>query len=544
MIVGGKKSLPATEESADVPGGCEAVEAHAEVRPRALPGAVFIATKNTWTRHFTEHKRDRLKARGMWIRLDASSDSFEFDRPRVSRGRISNGGGVRCIRDAGCGGRACGSFRSAARAQEVGRARGDREGGSCETACEIFPGASASERERALRAWTSFAGAERTGKPHYLRTTEQKREAASSIPEPTTSSPCKPEEALASLALRVLRVARSIPKVLSHNPIAPRLTLLEAIAAHLSENDPLLILHQHFLKQLVSPNFWPTLPCFTGVQLHDFIPGGPSRFPGFVTDFDGTLQWLGRMLDPWVQLFTGSSTDTIFVSSDARSKYRKTIHYFDGVPAAPPRPATLKAESFTSIGFMPPQLSAPDIISQLGTRGPAWPDVDATGVTFPLGYPPAPPRLAELDSVALAAAMTDAGYHLESGPDFTPNTGYHHLGLRLCKIAVTMLTYKKFYSATPAEMVTILTIATYGGRLHASPGAQAYRKHEEERAQKKAAAIAAKEIEAACRIVVGRKKRLQSEQDKGSHKKAAAIQTKKMQIARPARAASVSNKQG
>ncbi|KAJ7685483.1 hypothetical protein DFH06DRAFT_44391 [Mycena polygramma] len=229
----------------------------------------------------------------------------------------------------------------------------------------------------------------------------------------------------------------------------------------------------HFVKQLVDPKLLAHLALLYGVQLHDFIPSGSNRtsipsvarvcdsFEAVVGanvvefDFEGTLQWLGPLLDPWVQLFPGPPTGSAFVSSDARTKYHKTIRAFDGVPVAPPRPATLEADSFTSIGSVLPQLSAHDILFQLGTRGPAWPDVDATGVTFPLGYPPAPPRLAEVDSVGLAAEMTDIGYHLEFGSDFTPNTGYHDLGLRLCKLAVTILTYKKFYSATPAEMVTI-----------------------------------------------------------------------------------------
>ncbi|KAJ7727753.1 hypothetical protein B0H16DRAFT_1590127 [Mycena metata] len=233
-------------------------------------------------------------------------------------------------------------------------------------------------------------------------------------------------------------------------------------------------LNTDFVGKLVGPQLLGHLGLLYGMQLHDFMTSKTNRstvpamervcdsFEAVVGanvlsfGFEHTRDyWLGPLLQPWVNLFTGTSTDSVFVSSTARSLHQKIIAGFDQVPVGPCRSLNLDTSSF----ILPrnangsPRLSAADLLAELGADGAAWDEVDASRVIFPPAYPPAAPCLADTSPSALAAAMTDITYRIEFG--CTPNTGYRALGLHLCRAAVTELIVKRFESANPAEMVTI-----------------------------------------------------------------------------------------
>ncbi|KAJ7766817.1 hypothetical protein B0H16DRAFT_373812 [Mycena metata] len=219
---------------------------------------------------------------------------------------------------------------------------------------------------------------------------------------------------------------------------------------------------------LVNTTFLGHLGLLYGIQLHDVVPRGPDRravpsvarvcnsFEAVVGasmlefGFADTEQWLGGLLDPWVQLFAPTSAE-IFLNSDARTKYITVMRRLGASPLAQLRPVDLSVDSFLENPLS--NLLAVNISRQLGASGPAWVDVDVSGIVFPPGYPPSPPRLADVAPAALSAAMTDATYHTHFGS--VPNTGYGALGLRLCKLAVTALIVTRFDSASPEEKVIL-----------------------------------------------------------------------------------------
>ncbi|KAJ7713249.1 hypothetical protein B0H16DRAFT_1743493 [Mycena metata] len=236
-----------------------------------------------------------------------------------------------------------------------------------------------------------------------------------------------------------------------------------------------------FFTKLVGKDLLGHLGLLYGMQLHDFqgrpeLPAmervcdsfeavvgaslttfGQSADPSITAPlnplkgFPETFKWLGPLLDPWVKIYIVESPQT-FVNSDGHKKYAQAIRRFQDVPIKQLSPVHLNAESFTPRSD-PSQLSVQDVRSELGGgSGRTWVHIDASRVIFPPGYPYPPPGLAELEPAAVSAAMTDVGCHLHFG--VPPNTGYHTLGLRLCKMAVTKLAYDKM-CLSPAQMVII-----------------------------------------------------------------------------------------
>ncbi|KAJ7761059.1 hypothetical protein B0H16DRAFT_1884487 [Mycena metata] len=239
----------------------------------------------------------------------------------------------------------------------------------------------------------------------------------------------------------------------------------------------------HFFTKLIDKDMLGHLGLLYGMHLHDFMPFVEDRavlpamerisdsFEAVVGasllqfDFEKTCQWLGPLLDPWVHLFSGRGAG-IFVSTENRNAYDKTIHRFNEVPVAPWRPANPSVRSFTHKDDIQLKLSAAGLLTELGTDGPAWDTVDASGVFFPPNYPPTPQGIADIEPTALTHAMTDIAYHIHFGDP--PNTGYRSLGLRLCKMAVTLLTVTKF-ETTPEHMV-IMRAECLDGHLLARLG--------------------------------------------------------------------------
>ncbi|KAJ7772640.1 hypothetical protein DFH07DRAFT_953103 [Mycena maculata] len=102
----------------------------------------------------------------------------------------------------------------------------------------------------------------------------------------------------------------------------------------------------------------------------------------------------------------------------------------------------------------------------LAITGPGWHDLDASRVSFPVGYPPSPPPLKDADTRALTGALTDILCNVHFGAHVgVSNEGYQHIVRRFCYLAVTKLALDQLPTATPAELDDVRSVCVQPGFL-------------------------------------------------------------------------------